>query len=63
MNSITELNIKKALLRNLYEHGYMSEDAYNHSLHNLPETLDYGERLGDDVVQKEVTPNGCLQSP
>jgi len=48
------------LLKTLYKQNLISEDIYNHSLDNLPKTLDYGQRLGYDVVERGAETDGCL---
>ena len=60
MNSSAEQNIKRTLLKLLFQQGYISEDAYSHSLNNLPKTLDCCTNLGYDVGTKEVKTHGRL---
>ena len=39
------VRVMAVLLKTLYKQNLISEDVYNHSLDNLPKTLDHGQRL------------------
>jgi|GEM_PF-3684114 len=60
MTEDVRMRVMSVLLKSLYKQNFISEDVYNHSLDNLPKTLDYDQRLGYDVVEKEAGSDGCI---
>ena len=60
MTEDARIRIMSVLLKSLYKQNLISEDVYHHSLDNLPQTLDYGQGLGYDVVERGTEADGCL---